>query len=41
MPQAEFISAEEVQKRGPPEGGSPLGSKPGYEAQREELLKRL
>ncbi|QBB64869.1 hypothetical protein SRB521_00605 [Intestinimonas butyriciproducens] len=42
MPQAEFISAEEVGSKGVPAGCSiPRGCEPGFEARRAELEQRL
>ncbi|ALP92945.1 hypothetical protein IB211_00550c [Intestinimonas butyriciproducens] len=42
MPQAEFISAEEVRSKGAPAGCPiPRGCKPGFEARRAELELRL
>ena len=42
LPQAEFISAEEVRSKGVPAGWNiPRGCKPGFEARRAELELRL
>ncbi|WP_343120862.1 hypothetical protein, partial [Intestinimonas butyriciproducens] len=42
LPQAEFISAEEVRSKGVPAGWNiPRGCKPGSEARRAELELRL